>query len=72
MRETNGKNAEKAKASSQVENIPVLDVILTEDEDVTNAIDIIIAKEGTIDALVNNARAALACVSKLRPSTRRT
>lgn len=55
MRDTNGKNAEKAKALSQVENITVLDVTLTDDKSVTNAIDTVIAKVGTIDVLVNNA-----------------
>jgi NAD(P)-dependent dehydrogenase (short-subunit alcohol dehydrogenase family) len=59
MRETNGKNAEKAKELSQVENITVLDVALTNDDSVANAIDTIIAKEGTIDILVNNAGAAM-------------
>ncbi len=55
MRDTNGKNADKAKALSQVENITVLDVVLTSEISVKNAIDTIIAIEGTIDVLVNNA-----------------
>jgi len=59
MRETNGKNAEKAKALAQVENITVLDVTLTDDASVVNAINTIIEKEGTIDILVNNAGAAM-------------
>jgi NAD(P)-dependent dehydrogenase (short-subunit alcohol dehydrogenase family) len=55
MRDTDGKNADKATALAQVENITVLDVALTEETSVKNAIDTIIAKEGTIDILVNNA-----------------
>jgi NAD(P)-dependent dehydrogenase (short-subunit alcohol dehydrogenase family) len=55
MRDTDGKNADKAKALAQIENITVLNVTLTDDASVKNAIDIIIAAEGTIDVLVNNA-----------------
>jgi NAD(P)-dependent dehydrogenase (short-subunit alcohol dehydrogenase family) len=55
MRDVEGKNAEKAKALSAVENITVLDVSLTDEKSVQQAIDTIIAKEGTIDVLVNNA-----------------
>ena len=55
MRDTNGKNADKAKALSQVENVTVLDVTLTDEASVKNAFNTIIAKEGTIDVLVNNA-----------------
>jgi len=55
MRDTEGKNADKAKALAQVENITVLDVSLTDETSVTNAIDTIISNEGTIDVLVNNA-----------------
>nr|WP_068890610.1 SDR family oxidoreductase [Pedobacter panaciterrae] len=58
IRDTEGKNADKAKALAQVENVTVLDVSLTDEASVQNAIDTIIAKEGTIDVLVNNAGAA--------------
>lgn len=58
MRDTKGKNAEKANALSAVKNITVVDVNLTDDESVKQAIDNIIAKEGTIDVLVNNAGVA--------------
>lgn len=59
MRDTEGKNADKAKALAQVENVTVMDVSLTDETSVKNAIDTIIAKEGTIDVLVNNAGAAM-------------
>lgn len=55
MRDTHGKNAAKAEALSQVENVNVLDVSLTDETSVKNAVDTILAKEGTIDVLVNNA-----------------
>ncbi|QNL52164.1 SDR family oxidoreductase [Olivibacter sp. SDN3] len=55
MRDTNGKNADKARALSQVENVTVLDLALTDETSVKNAIDTIIATEGSIDVLVNNA-----------------
>ncbi|MDJ1500329.1 SDR family oxidoreductase [Xanthocytophaga agilis] len=55
MRDINGKNADKAKALAQVENVTVLDVSLTDDASLKNAINTIIAAEGTIDVLVNNA-----------------
>jgi NAD(P)-dependent dehydrogenase (short-subunit alcohol dehydrogenase family) len=55
MRDTDGKNAEKAKALAQVENVTVLDVTLTDDTSIKKAIDTIVATEGTIDVLVNNA-----------------
>jgi len=58
MRDTKGKNAEKANTLSAVENITVLDVTLTDEKSVKQAIDMIIAKEGTIDVLVNNAGVA--------------
>jgi NAD(P)-dependent dehydrogenase (short-subunit alcohol dehydrogenase family) len=55
IRDTQGKNADKAKALGQVENITVLDVSLTDETSVQNAFDTIIAAEGRIDVLVNNA-----------------
>ncbi len=55
MRDTEGKNAEKADELSKVKNIIVLDVNLTDETSVKNAVERIIAKEGTIDVLVNNA-----------------
>ncbi len=55
MRNTQGNNAEQAKALSAVENVTVLDVTLTNDESVKQAVDTVIATEGTIDVLVNNA-----------------
>ncbi|KFC18209.1 SDR family oxidoreductase [Epilithonimonas lactis] len=55
MRDIEGKNIEKAKALEQIENITVLDVSLTDEQSVSYAFDKIIAAEGTIDVLVNNA-----------------
>ncbi|MGK9086705.1 SDR family NAD(P)-dependent oxidoreductase, partial [Brucella intermedia] len=59
MRDTKGKNADRANALSQVANITVLDVTLTDETSVKQAFDTVIAKEGTIDVLVNNAGVAL-------------
>ena len=64
MRDTKGKNAEKAKALSQVENITVLEVSLTDEISVKNAFDTIIENEGTIDILVNNAGIAMTGVTE--------
>jgi NAD(P)-dependent dehydrogenase (short-subunit alcohol dehydrogenase family) len=55
MRDTQGKNADKAEALSKVENLHVLDVNLTDEKSVKNVVESIIAKEGKIDVLVNNA-----------------
>ena len=55
MRHTNGKNADKARALSAVENITVVDVELTNEANVQKVFGEIIAKEGHIDVLVNNA-----------------
>jgi NAD(P)-dependent dehydrogenase (short-subunit alcohol dehydrogenase family) len=55
MRDTNGKNADKAKALALVPGIIVLDVSLTDETSVENAINSIIKTEGTIDVLINNA-----------------
>ncbi|WP_158995625.1 SDR family oxidoreductase [Mucilaginibacter sp. L196] len=59
IRDTEGKNADKAKALARIENVTVLDVSLTDETSVKKAIEAIIAKEGTIDVLVNNAGAAM-------------
>lgn len=59
IRDTKGKNVDQANALAQVENVTVLDVSLTDEASVKHAIDSIIAKEGTIDVLVNNAGAAM-------------
>ncbi|WP_316738539.1 SDR family oxidoreductase [Pedobacter aquatilis] len=55
MREVDGKNAEKAKALSALENVTVLDVTLTDDASVRQAIETITTNEKTIDVLINNA-----------------
>jgi len=59
IRDTKGKNADRASALEQLENITVLDVSLTDENSVKNAIETLIAKEGKIDVLVNNAGAAM-------------
>ena len=55
MRDTNGRNAAKAKALAQHTNIVVLDVDVTNGKSVTDAVTTIIKKEGRIDVVVNNA-----------------
>ena len=62
MRDTQGRNADKARALAAVENVTVLDVTLTDDESVKQAVETILAKEGTIDVLVNNAGYAMSGV----------
>src|SRR5450631_3944595 len=55
MRDTKGRNADKARDLVQHENIEVLDVDVTNGKSITDAIATIIKKEGRIDVLVNNA-----------------
>jgi NAD(P)-dependent dehydrogenase (short-subunit alcohol dehydrogenase family) len=55
MRDTKGRNADKAKTLAQHANIEVLDVDVTNGKSVTDAIATIIKKEGRIDVVVNNA-----------------
>ena len=55
MRDTNGRNADKAKVLAQQANIEVLDVEVTNGKSVSDAVASIIKKEGRIDVLVNNA-----------------
>lgn len=64
MRDTQGKNAERANQLSTVENVTVLDVTLTDDESVKQAVDTIVTKEGTIDVLVNNAGFSMSGVAE--------
>lgn len=64
MRGTDGKNAAKAEVLSNVENITVLDVTLTDETSVKNAINNIIATEGRIDVLVNNAGTGMTGVAE--------
>ncbi|TLV03995.1 SDR family oxidoreductase [Dyadobacter luticola] len=64
MRDTKGRNADKAQALEAIENVTVLDVILTDDESVKQAIETIVGKEGTIDVLVNNAGFAMSGVAE--------
>lgn len=55
MRDTKGKNAEKATALSAVKNVTVLDVNLSDEASVKQAIDTILIKEARIDVVINNA-----------------
>jgi NAD(P)-dependent dehydrogenase (short-subunit alcohol dehydrogenase family) len=55
MRDTKGRNAEKAKELVLQANIEVLEMDVTNGKSVTDAIKTIIEKEGRIDVLVNNA-----------------
>ena len=64
IRDTKGKNAAKAEALSQVENVTVLDVSLTDEASVKNAFDSVIDKEGRIDVLVNNAGTGMTGVAE--------
>ena len=64
MRDTQGKNADKAQALSAITNITVLDVTLTDESSVKQAIETITAKEGTVDVLVNNAGVSMQGVAE--------
>jgi NAD(P)-dependent dehydrogenase (short-subunit alcohol dehydrogenase family) len=55
MRDPLGKNAEKAKELSDLDNIEVLDLDVTDDSSVSEAVNKIIEIEGKIDVVVNNA-----------------
>ncbi|MDI9877616.1 SDR family oxidoreductase [Flectobacillus rivi] len=58
MRGTKGKNEAVAKELSLISNIEVVDIDVTQDESVKQAINAILAKHGKIDVLVNNAAVA--------------
>lgn len=55
MRDSTGRNAEKARSLAQHANLEVLDVDVTNGRSVTDAVTAIIAKEGRLDVVVNNA-----------------
>ncbi|MBC7885882.1 MAG: SDR family oxidoreductase [Saprospiraceae bacterium] len=55
MRDTQGRNAEKAEELSSVSNITVIELDITNAESVKTAISGIIEKEGRLDVVVNNA-----------------
>lgn len=55
MRDTKGRNADKAKTLAQHLNIEVLDVDIKNTGSINMAIATVIAKEGRLDVLVNNA-----------------
>src|SRR5690554_5064142 len=64
IRDTKGKNADKAEALSKIDNVVVLDVSLTDQNSVKDAMDTIIAEEGRIDVLVNNAGTGMTGVAE--------
>jgi NAD(P)-dependent dehydrogenase (short-subunit alcohol dehydrogenase family) len=55
MRDTKGRNADKAAALGQQENIEVVEADVTNGRAVRDAVATIIQKEGRIDVVVNNA-----------------
>ena len=55
IRDIDGRNAEKAKELAGIENINVVELDVTNGEAVTKVVAEIIAKEGQLDVLVNNA-----------------
>lgn len=55
IRDTNGRNAERAKELSSIENINVVELDVTHDDAVKSVVADILAKEGQLDVVVNNA-----------------
>lgn len=55
MRDTKGRNADKAMALGVHDNLEILDVDVTDSKTVNDAIKTIIKNEGRIDVVVNNA-----------------
>ncbi|HEV2481771.1 MAG TPA: SDR family oxidoreductase [Puia sp.] len=55
MRDTTGRNADKAKTLAREAGIEVLEVDVTDRRSVSGAISTVVKKEGKIDVLVNNA-----------------
>ncbi len=55
MRNVNGSNAAFAKALGELPNTEVVDLDVTDDTSVKNAVKAVYAKHGKIDVLINNA-----------------
>ena len=55
MRNVNGKNSEKAAELGALAGVNVVDLDVTDQSSIENAVNSIISKEGKIDVLVNNA-----------------
>lgn len=55
MRDKAGKNKEKADELAKLKNVHVIDVDLSSEQSVNNAVSHIIAAEGQLDVLINNA-----------------
>lgn len=55
MRATKGRNADKVKELIKQPNIEVLDMELTNEKSVTDAVKTILEKEGRLDVVINNA-----------------
>ncbi len=55
IRDVNGRNKDRADELSQLENINVVELDVTNSDQVKSAIADIVAKEGQLDVLVNNA-----------------
>lgn len=55
MRNVTGKNAEVAQALSQLQNVTVLPLDLTDEASINSAVEAAIAQAGRIDVVVNNA-----------------
>ena len=55
MRNTTTKNAEVTAELNALDNITVLDLDVTSEDSVTNAVNTVIQSSGTVDVLINNA-----------------
>ncbi|MBF4505271.1 SDR family oxidoreductase [Flavobacterium sp. JLP] len=55
MRNTKDKNAAAAQELSEIHNIEVVDIDITDDGSVSNAVEKMLTKYGKIDVLINNA-----------------